>query len=288
MKRLLCFGSLNIDYTYAVKDFVSSGETIKSSGLQRNIGGKGLNQSVACAKAGGTVYHAGKIGQDGLFLKDYLDKNGVNTELLNVGDTPTGHAIIQVNEKGGNCIIIHGGANVEITEEYVDRVIAEFGAEDVILLQNEINNLAYIVKSAKAKGMTVVLNPSPVEGLELPFEMVDWFILNEHEAEALFGEKDVDRAIEKMREVYPGAKFVMTLGAEGSVYIDAEQVIKTPAVRVRAVDTTAAGDTFTGYFLNAIMNGKCPQDAMLIASKASSITVSRNGAAESIPLYTEV
>lgn len=288
MKRLLCFGALNIDYTYAVKDFVSAGETIKSSSLQRNIGGKGLNQSVACAKAGGMVFHAGKIGQDGLFLKEYLDKNGVNTELLDVGDTPTGHAIIQVNEKGGNCIIIHGGSNVEITREYADRDISHFGAEDVLLLQNEINNLAYIVKIAKEKGMTVVLNPSPVEGLDLPFELIDYFILNEHEAEALFGEKDVDKAVVKMRETYPDAKFVMTLGADGSVYVDAEQVIKTSAVRVKAVDTTAAGDTFTGYFLNAIMCGRSPKDAMDIASKASSITVSRSGAAESIPVYTEL
>lgn len=288
MKRLLCFGSLNIDYTYAVKDFVSAGETIKSSGLERNIGGKGLNQSVACAKAGGTVFHAGKIGQDGLFLKEYLDANGVNTELLDVGNTPTGHAIIQVNENGGNCIIIHGGSNVEITDDYAERVLSNFGKEDVLLIQNEINNLAYIVKSAKEKGMTIVLNPSPVEELDLPFELVDYFILNEHEAEALFGESDVDKVIIKMRLAYPKAKFVLTLGAEGSVYIDAEQIIRTSAIRVKAVDTTAAGDTFTGYFLNAIMRGDCPENAMKIASKAASVTVSRPGAAESIPLYTEL
>jgi len=288
MKRILCFGSLNIDYTYGVKDFVSAGETIKSVSLQKNIGGKGLNQAVACAKAGGTVFHAGKIGQDGLFLKEYLDANGVNTDLLNIGNTPTGHAIIQVNEKGGNCIIIHGGSNVEITDEYVDDVLSSFGEEDVLLLQNEINNLSYIVKTAKEKGMTIALNPSPVEGLDLPFELIDYFILNEHEAEALFAESEVDELINKMRTSYPNAKFVLTLGAEGSVYIDADQVIKTSAVRVKAVDTTAAGDTFTGYFLNSVMKGECPEKAMKIASKAASVTVSRNGAAESIPIYTEL
>lgn len=288
MKRLLCFGSLNIDYTYAVKNFVLAGETIKSSGLQRNIGGKGLNQSVAFAKAGGKVFHAGKIGQDGLFLKSYLDENGVDTEFLNIGDTPTGHAIIQVDEKGGNCIIIHGGSNAEITDEYVNRVLSHFGSDDVLLIQNEINNLSYIVTKAKEKGMMIVLNPSPVEGLDLPFEMVDYFILNEHEAEALFGESETEKAIEKMRSCYPDAKFVLTLGAEGSVYIDSEQIIRTEAMRVKAVDTTAAGDTFTGYFLNAVMNGKCPEDAMKLASKAAGITVSRNGAAESIPKFDEL
>ena len=134
----------------------------------------------------------------------------------------------------------------------------------------------------------IVLNPSPVEGLDLPFEMVDYFILNEHEAEALFGESETEKAIEKMRSCYPDAKFVLTLGAEGSVYIDSEHIIRTEAVRVKAVDTTAAGDTFTGYFLNAVMNGKLPEDAMQLASRAAGITVSRNGAAESIPKFDEL
>lgn len=287
-RRLLCFGSLNIDYTYSVKNFVSSGETIKSIGLQRNIGGKGLNQSIACAKAGGNVYHAGKIGQDGLFLKEYLDKNGVNTELLCIGDTPTGHAIIQVDENGGNCIIIHGGSNVEITDRYVDSVMCKFDSEDILLLQNEINNLEYIVKSAKQKGMTIVLNPSPVEGLELPFEMIDYFILNEHEAEAIFGESEAENAIDAMREKYPDARFVLTLGAEGAVYADSKQILRTDAVKVKAVDTTAAGDTFTGYFLTSIMDGCEPRNAMEIAAKAAAVTVSRMGAAESIPLRREL
>ena len=286
--RLLCFGSLNIDYTYAVKDFVSSGETIKSNGLQRNIGGKGLNQAIACAKAGGNVFQAGKIGNDGLFLKEYLDKNGVNTDLLNIGDTPTGHAIIQVNEKGGNCIIIHGGANVEITDEYVDEVLTNFSSEDVLLIQNEINNLSYIVKKAKERQMTVVLNPSPVEGLDLPFELIDIFVLNEHEGEAIFGESDVDKLVEKMRSTHPSAIFVLTLGSDGAVYVDAEQRIFVPAEKVKAVDTTAAGDTFTGYFLNGIMTDKTSEEAMRFASKAASVTVSKNGAAESIPRYSEL
>ena len=287
-KRLLCFGSLNIDYTYAVKNFVSAGETIKSTGLQRNIGGKGLNQSVAFSKAGGTVFHAGKIGQDGLFLKDCLEKNGVNTSLLNIGDTPSGHAIIQVDENGGNCIIIYGGANIEITDEYVDCVFENFESGDVLLIQNEINNLDYIVKTAKTKKMVVALNPSPVEGIKLPFELIDYFILNEHEAEAIFGETEPEKMIDKMLTAYPDAKFVLTLGADGAMYADSEYRVSVPAERVCAVDTTAAGDTFTGYFLHSVMCGRCPEDAMKIASKAAAITVSRHGAAESIPLHTEL
>ncbi len=288
MKKLLCFGSLNIDYTYSVKNFVSAGETVKSFGLDRNIGGKGLNQSIAFAKAGGKVFHAGKIGQDGLFLKDFLDANGVDSHLLKIGNTPTGHAIIQVNEKGGNCIIIHGGANMEITDDYIESVLENFEAGDFLLIQNEINNLRKIVEEAKKRNMTVVLNPSPVEALDVPFEMVDYFILNEHEAEAIFDEADEEKMTEKMLSTYPDGKFVLTLGSKGSIYADCEQTVRVAAKRVEAVDTTAAGDTFTGYFLNGIMTQSSPKEAMEIASRAAAITVSRNGAAESIPRFDEI
>ncbi|MBO5059536.1 MAG: ribokinase [Clostridia bacterium] len=288
MKKLLSFGSLNIDYTYRVNEFVSSGKTIKSLGLEKNIGGKGLNQSTAFAKAGGCVYHAGKIGTDGLFLKEYLDKVGVKTELINVGDTFSGHAIIQVDDAGGNCIIISGGSNMEITDEYVDEVLSNFESGDYLLLQNEINNLDYIVRKAHEKGMYIVLNPSPVEELDLPMELVDCFILNEHEAEAIFAASDIDDIIEAMKKQYPNAAFVLTLGAEGSVYIDKSSTIRANAVRTKAVDTTAAGDSFTGYFLNALINGESPKSALEIASKAAAITVSRVGAAESIPTFDEI
>ncbi len=288
MKKLLNFGSLNIDYTYAVKDIVLSGETIKASDMQTNIGGKGLNQSVAFAKAGGCVFHAGKIGKDGLFLKEYLDKNHVNTDYVDIGNTSSGHAIIQVDEQGHNCIIIYGGANREITTQYIDKVLSDFTNEDVLLLQNEINNIDYIVKKAHEKGMFTVLNPSPVTDLDVPLEYIDCFILNEHEAEAIFKTSDVEELIIKMKETYPKACFVLTLGSKGAIYIDQEQTVRVDAVKTKAVDTTAAGDTFTGYFLNSVMTGNDPKSALELAAKAAAITVSKNGAAESIPMYYEI
>ena len=288
MKKLLNFGSLNIDYTYSVNEFVSSGQTIKAHSMNRNIGGKGLNQSVAFAKAGGCVYHAGKIGNDGLFLKEYLQKNNVNTDFIDIGASPSGHAIIQVDESGKNCIIVYGGANNEITNQYVDEVLTHFGKDDVLLLQNEINNNGYIVKRAHEKGMYVVLNPSPAEGLDLPMELVDCFILNEYEAKILFSAESVDEAIKNMILQYPNACFVLTLGSDGSMYIDAERKLKADALKVNAVDTTAAGDTFTGYFLNSVINGNSPESSLEIASRAAAVTVSRHGAAESIPHYYEL
>lgn len=288
MRKLLNFGSLNIDYTYSVNKFVSSGQTIKAYSMNRNIGGKGLNQSVAFAKAGGCVYHAGKIGNDGLFLKEYLQKNNVNTDFIDIGASPSGHAIIQVDESGKNCIIVYGGANNEITNQYVDEVLTHFGKDDVLLLQNEINNNGYIVKRAHEKGMYVVLNPSPAEGLNLPTELVDCFILNEYEAKILFSAESVDEAIKNMTLQYPKACFVLTLGSDGSMYIDAERKLKADALKVNAVDTTAAGDTYTGYFLNSAINGNSPESSLEIASRAAAVTVSRHGAAESIPHYYEL
>lgn len=286
--KILNFGSLNIDYTYKVDEVVKGGETIKATQLEKNIGGKGLNQSIALSRAGAQVYHAGAVGKDGQFLIDYLKTNGVNTDNILMGDTPSGHAIIQVDKKGHNCIIIFGGANECISKTQVDAVLENFDKGDVLLLQNEINNNKYIMEKAREKGMPIVLNPSPVTNMNLPLEMVDIFLLNEHEAEAIFGESDVDKLAKKMVNTYPDAQFVLTLGENGSVYISGDTVEKAEAVPTIAVDTTAAGDTFTGFFLTGLFSGKSPKDSLQLASKAAAISVSRNGAAETIPHMSEI
>ena len=286
--KILNFGSLNIDYTYSVENFVKGGETISASSMQKNIGGKGLNQSVALSKAGAEVYHVGCVGQDGDFLLKYLQENGVNIDHILVGDTATGHAIIQLDQKGQNCIIIYGGANTQITEAHIDKVLANFSENDVLLMQNEINNGRYIMEKAKEKGMTVVLNPSPVTNLDMPLELVDYFLLNEHEAAALFHKEDVNEILDEMRETYPEAKFVLTLGGDGVVYIDKKMTIRKEAVKTQVVDTTAAGDTFTGYFMATLFYGGDVDQALSIATKAASIAISRPGAAQSIPYKNEI
>ncbi len=287
--KVLNFGSLNIDYTYQVEDFVKAGETISAFSMQKNIGGKGLNQSVALARAGAEVYHAGSVGLDGDFLLAYLKENDVNTDHIFINpDVATGHAIIQLDQNGQNCIIIFGGSNTQITTEHVDRVLAEFDANDVILMQNEINNGRYIIEQAKAKGMTVVLNPSPVTNLDMPLEKVDYFLLNEHEAAALFHKEAVEDILEEMHKAYPESKFVLTLGEDGVVYTDKNTTISKPAIKTAVKDTTAAGDTFTGYFLSVLFETNNVEKALETATKASSIAISRPGAASSIPYKNEV
>lgn len=293
--KILNFGSLNIDYVYKVDHIVKRGETISSESLNVFSGGKGLNQSVALGKAGAEVFHAGAIGEDGRFLTDTLEKAGVNTRYVEVLQTVrTGNAIIQNDSEGDNCIILYGGANQAIDKDYVDRVIGQFEEGDFIILQNEINNMSYIVSKAHAAGMKIVLNPSPMDKkiLELPLSDIDYFILNEIEASQILGtddEENGEKLISKLNERFPNAKIVLTLGAAGSIYSDGQITVKQPIFKVKTVDTTAAGDTFTGYFFSEIT--RSPENisaAMRKAAAASAIAVSKHGAAPSIPEPREV
>ena len=288
--RILNFGSLNIDYVYGVDHFVSAGETIGSSSMDINVGGKGLNQSIAFAKAGASVCHAGLIGAGGEFLVNYLEKNGVDVKNVGLCDTPTGNAIIQVDKNGQNCILLFGGANMKVTEEYADKVLGGYGEGDMLILQNEISSVPYIIEKAHSLGISVVLNPSPItESLkDYPLEQVDWFIVNEIEGKAITGETSPEAIADKMRSLYPKSRTVLTLGADGAAYIDAESFIKVPAGKGKPVDTTAAGDTFTGYFFTGISRGMSPEEALKWATKAADITVTRKGAAESIPYASEI
>ncbi len=294
--KVLCFGSLNIDYTYRLPHFVKKGETIKSYDLMVSNGGKGMNQAIALARAGANVWHAGAIGEDGKFLLDILKEEGVNTEhILVSSEVRTGNAIIQNDSEGDNCIIIYAGANEAITQEHVDQVIEDVAAGDYVVLQNEINNIPYIMKKAHEKGAKIFFNPSPMEEKisQFPLELVDVFFVNEIEAAAIIGlDSYTDVSIEELKErlkaAFPKAAIVLTLGAEGAYYFDGAQEVFQPSFSVRVVDTTAAGDTFSGYFIKEIMDNKSVQEALLTAAKAASITVTRPGAGKSIPTQEEV
>ena len=288
--KLLDFGSLNIDHTYQLPHLVRSGETLASDSYHKSEGGKGFNQAVALAKAGQEVYLAGAIGQDGLFLRDYLQELGVHTEHLCVLDAPTGHAMIQLDTEGQNCIILFGGTNGMITEAMIDEVLADFGAGDYLLLQNEISHVDSIICAAHAKGMHIILNPSPMspELLTWPLELVEWFILNEIEGADITGKTQPEEMLDELLRRYPACHVVLTLGERGSVYADATQRMDQSIVSAHTVDTTAAGDTFTGYFLHALLQGEAIQQALKTAACASAITVSRPGAGRSIPAAEEV
>lgn len=296
-KKVLCFGSLNIDYTYKVEHFVKKGETLSSQGLVVSSGGKGLNQSVALAKSGANVYHGGAVGEDGGFLLDILNEAKVNTSLINVSkEVRTGNAIIQNDIEGDNCIILYGGANQSITKKQVDNTLEGFEPGDYLILQNEINELPYIIEVGKKKGMVIVLNPSPMNDSlrRIDMKQIDYIILNEIEASQLIVQDTQDRmdkyegVLDELHEMYPTSRIVLTIGENGCWYIDDKQKLYQSSYKVNAVDTTAAGDTFTGYFIGEIIKGADVKDALRIASKAASIAVSRQGAAASIPNSYEV
>ena len=291
--KVLNFGSLNIDYVYDVDNFVKKGETISSKGLNVFCGGKGLNQSVALARAGAEVYHAGMIGKDGKFLLDFLKNSRVNTDNVMIrDDIRTGNAIIQRDSSGDNCIILFAGANRSITREYVDKVLGKFESGDYIVLQNEISELPYIVDNAHRMGMKIVLNPSPMDERigELNLSFVDYFLLNETEALKLSGidEFDSKKCMEGLVNTYKGAGVLITLGDKGAIYSDGKIFVEQNVVKTEVVDTTAAGDTFTGYFVNGILEGREMKDALREAAAAASIAVSKIGAAPSIPAMNEV
>lgn len=288
--KILNFGSLNLDLVYQMPHFIRAGETLSSTAFNKNVGGKGLNQSVALAKAGAEIYHAGMIGEDGEMLRAFLADNGVDTRFVRTIDQPSGHAVIQVEPAGNNCIFLYGGANQCITEAFIQEALEPFGEGDFLVLQNEINLIDKIIEAAYAKGMQVVLNPSPIADnlKDLPLEKISWFILNEIEGGELSGETDPDKILDKLTQLYPHAQIVLTLGGDGSVYCGKGQRIRQQVYKVQAVDTTAAGDTFTGFFFAAVADGVEPAEALKRASKASSISVTRPGAAASIPTLKEV
>ena len=290
--KILSFGSLNLDKVYSVDHFVRAGETMSSAKLEEFCGGKGLNQSVAIARAGGEVYHAGCVGAaDGGMLLDMLRSSGVDISLVRQLSCPSGHAIIQVNGEGQNCILLYGGANQQVSAEQIDETLASFAAGDILVLQNEISNLSYLIEAAGKKGMTIVLNPSPMTAdiLAMPLQYVSYFLLNEVEAKDLCGETAADEAYpEKLLERFPNSRIVLTLGERGCIYRDSAQQISCPACKVQAVDTTAAGDTFTGFFVAAIASGLDVHTALEQATKAAAISVGRKGAAPSIPTREEM
>ena len=294
--RFLNFGSLNRDLVYAVTHAVRPGETLDSARMEEFCGGKGLNQSLALARAGATVFHAGCIGADGAPLLDALQHAGVNTDFVRTLESEaTGHAIIQNTADGENCILLFGGANRCITKEQVDSTLAHFESGDMLVLQNEINHIDYLIKAAKQKGMCIALTPAPMQESvkNYPLGEADYILLNETEAKALAAssgsaETGTTYVADKLCAEYPHTRFVFTLGAGGALYAHRQERVFQSAFPATAVDTTAAGDTFTGFFLQSIAGGDSIKEALATAAKAASVCVTRRGAAPSIPTREEL
>ncbi len=291
--KILNFGSLNIDYVYVLDHIVKEGETESSFDYQVFEGGKGLNQSVALARAGGQVYHAGRIGKEGLFLKDALVNSGVDCRFLVTDEGANGHAIIQRSAAGENCIILYPGANHKITKADMDQVLKHFEEGDVLVCQNEISEMAYLISAAYKKGMRIAWNPSPITDVirEVDFGMISWLIINEIEGQAITGEAEPEKILKVFRDQYPQTRVVLTLGADGSVYQDQAVRVSQERFTVPVKDTTAAGDTFLGYFISEISragDGADMKKALELASMAAALAVSKEGAMPSVPQRSDV
>ena len=288
--RILNFGSCNIDYVYTLDHIVRPGETERTSRMEIFPGGKGLNQSVAAARAGADVYHAGLIGCDGAFLRTLLADSGVDVSLMQTTDEKNGHAVIQVSAIGENAIFLYPGSNEMLTENYIDSVLAAFSPGDMVLLQNEVNAVDYIVDRAYEKGLMVVLNPSPCNERikEIDLSKVAFLVLNEVEAADISGCKAPDDCLTWLASRYPEMTVVLTMGKRGSILTDRAGKCYQQAYPVKAVDTTAAGDTFMGYFVSAVSKGEDYTYALKLAAAAAAIAVTEKGAAPSIPAIDRV
>ena len=287
---ILNFGSLNIDHVYRVDTFVLPGETKHTKSYAIHSGGKGLNQSIAAARAGSQVFHAGIAGRDGGFLVEMLQTAGVNTSLMQSSPEVSGHAIIQVADSGQNCILLYGGTNQMLTEDYVDRTLDEFGNEGFVLLQNETNLVGAIIEKAARKGLKVALNAAPYSEAvnTYPINQLDWLIVNEVEGAGIVGGAADESLLQRLAERFPQAGILLTLGSRGAQCFRDGHYASICSCKVQAVDTTAAGDTFSGYFLSGVMQGLSLAETLRLATVASALCVQRPGAANSIPTRAEV
>lgn len=285
MKRIFVVGSLNYDLVINAPYMPKGGETLKGSDFMTNAGGKGANQAYAVGKLGGEIYMCGAVGNDsfGDTLLKSLNSVGVNTDSIKrVDGISTGVAIIVVTE-GENRIIIDSGANACVTESDIDAFLDKAEKGDIFLtqLENPIEIVGYALKKAKEKGMTVLLNPAPASTEIIKYlKYVDIITPNETELEILGGK---DSLLESSIKTV-----ITTLGADGYEIATSEKATKYPCVKVKAVDTTAAGDTASGGLAVKLAEGESIENAMAFGSLAASIACTKRGAQMSVPSLEEI
>lgn len=296
--NILVIGSANVDYTIETDKQPQMGETVEGKNLSVNSGGKGLNQAVAISKLGGKVSFLGAVGCDNnsQILLDALKEYNVKFVGIKHNGLPTGSAFITI-VKGDNSIILNQGANSAVTPDFIEKNSDLITTADYVVLQLEIpiQSIIKICDIAKSSNTKIVLNPAPFK--ELPceiFDCIDYIIPNEHEARALTGitpsnEENCEKAIKKLKN--SGFKnIIITLGENGCVYSEAneENCHFVPAIKNQVIDTTSAGDSFIGATVTQLSLGKSLQQAINFATRVASITVSRKGAAKSIPRISEI
>jgi ribokinase len=285
---ILTVGSVNIDHVHRVAALPGPGETVVDTGYARGLGGKGANQSLAARLAGAEVRHAGAIGADGAWCRDRLAAAGIGVEDLTTVEAATGvmtgHAVILVDDRGENLIVVHGGANRALSEAAIERAVGRARAGDWLLLQNETNLVVAAAQAGRAAGLRVAYAAAPFDpaATAAVMPLVDLLAVNAVEAAQLAGH--LGRAPER----FGAPVLLITEGAEGARCWTAAGEMRQEAFAVEPVDTTGAGDTFLGYFLAGLDRGRPVAEAMRLAAAAAAIQVTRPGAAEAIPTAAEV
>ncbi|MGC3872341.1 ribokinase [Halomonas sp. GXIMD04776] len=287
------YGSINIDHVYRVPHLVRPGETLSSRDYRQVLGGKGANQSLAIARAGGHVAHWGRLGQGDRWVLETLSSAGVDTRGIELTSDASGHALIQVDDHGENAIILYPGANHAFTDARQDELLAAPVTGDWLLLQNECNALSRLMTLATERGLLVAFNPAPMSAnvLRLPLELCQLLFLNRGEAAGLVDlpeQTPSEHLLDELRRRLPTVEIVLTLGREGVCYQHVDTRLHLDAYQVDALDTTGAGDTFIGYFMAARQRQAEVEDALRGASAAAALCVQREGAAPSIPVLSEV
>jgi len=288
---IINIGSINIDHSYRVERFVQPGETLTCRHYARGLGGKGMNQSIALRRAGAEVCHLGAIGHNDAWVRAAIAETGVSLDALVASSTmETGHAIIEVDAVGENCILLHSGANHALTAAHVSAALAQHPRHSWVLTQNETSVVADAIQLACAAGRKVAFNPAPCDPslARLPLERLALLLVNEVEAQQLSSQAGVGDAFAALRQRCPETLVVMTLGVDGLWAALGEEEWRLPAQATHVVDTTGAGDAVTGYLLAGLDGGMDTLAALDLALKAAAITVSRHGASASIPHRSEL
>ncbi|ANT60246.1 ribokinase [Salipiger sp. CCB-MM3] len=279
-------GSINADMTYRLPHLLAPGETLATSRLTRGLGGKGANMSVAAARAGARVVHLGAVGPDGRWAIERLTEYGVDTRQIAVIEEATGHAIIMLDAEAENSILIHPGANRALSVERVEAGLEEAGPEDIFVFQNETNLQREAAEIASRRGLRVAYAAAPfdAEAVTAVLPLLDLLVLNEVEAAQL--EEATGQGIESI----PVRDVVVTLGAKGCRWIntDSGESRNFAALPVTPVDTTGAGDTFTGYLLAGLDRALPMATAIELAQRAAALMVMREGTADVIPDLKDV
>ena len=277
-------GSINADLVYDVPHLPAAGETLAAGRLTRGLGGKGANMSVAAARAGSRVAHIGAVGGDGRWMVERLMEYGVDTRFIAEVDAPTGHAIIAVEPSGENLIVILGGANRAIPTDLIGRALSDAAAGDTFVTQNETGLQEEAARMARDLGLRVAYAAAPFEAsaVQAILPLLDLLILNEVEA------RQLQEATGLAPQSLPVADVIVTLGARGCRWHGAEGARDFPALPVTPVDTTGAGDTFTGYVIAGLDRGLPMPQAIAQALRAAAIMVTRHGTADVIPDLKDV